>query len=416
MTVTGWAQIVLFIAVLTALVRPLGTYIAAVFARPPSARERRRLRPDPQDWKAYARSAIVFSGACMLALYATLRLQSGPGPWDLSYNTAASFVSNTSWQYYAGETTLTAFSQMAGIALHSYLSAGVGLAVAIAVIRGFVARGEGTLGNFWLDLWRGLAYVIVPITAVATLIFLTQGLAQSLHLPVATWAAIKTLGSVGGGFFNVNSAMPFENATGLSSFVQALLIVLVPAALTYTFGRMAGARRQGWMLYGVMLALFLVAVTVAYAAEVHTTAAQAAAGVHGVNLEGKEQRFGAAGTALYAVATTTGSSGAVNGAMESMTPLGGLVALVDMGTGELIFGGIGSGLYGMLLTVLLGVFLAGLMVGRTPQYLGKTLGVREMKLVVIGTIGVPCSCWRSPRSPSRRATGAPRSTPPARRD
>ena len=393
MTVAGWAQIVLFVVVLTALVKPLGTYIAGVFTRPPTARERRLLRPERQDWKAYARSTIVFSGLCMLALYALLRLQRGdlgPGTWDLSFNTAASFVSNTSWQFYAGETTLTAFSQMAGIALHSYLSAGVGLAVAAAVIRGFAARGTPALGNFWLDLWRGLAYVILPLTALGTLLFLTQGVVQSSDLPVATWAAIKTLGSVGGGFFNVNSAMPFENATGLSSFVQALLIVLVPAALTHTFGRLAGSRRQGWALYGVMLSLFLVAVAVTYAAETQTTAAQAAAGLHGGNLEGKEQRFGAAGTALYAVATTTGSSGAVNGAMESLTPLGGLVVVTSMATGEVIFGGIGAGLYGMLLTVLLGVFLAGLMVGRTPEYLGKTLGIREMKLVVIGTIGVPC--------------------------
>ena len=335
MTAVGWAQIVVFAGILTALVKPLGTYIANVFTRPHSVREERYLRPKPQGWKAYACSAIVFSGVCMLALYATLRTQAGhplnpngfrSGTWDVSFNTAASFVSNTSWQFYAGETTLSAFSQMAGIAVHSYLSAGVGLAVALAVIRGFSTRGTGALGNFWLDLWRSLAYVILPITAIATLIFLTQGVAQSLDLPVATWVAIKTLGSVGGGFFNVNSAMPFENATGLSSFLQALLIVMVPAALTHTFGRMAGSRRQGWLLYGVMLALFVAAVTVVYAAETHATVAQAAAGVHGVNLEGKEQRFGAAGTALYAVATTTGSSGAVNGAMESLTPLGGLVA------------------------------------------------------------------------------------------
>ena len=399
MTLVGWAQIACFIAVLSALVVPLGAYIARVFARPPTALELRLLRPEPQDWKAYARSAIVFSFVCMLALYGLLRTQGlypfnpqhfGAGTWDVSFNTAASFVSNTSWQFYAGETTLSAFSQMAGIALHSYLGAGVGLAVAVAVIRGVSAQSGTTLGCFWVDLWRALAFVIVPITVIATAVFLTQGLVQSVDQPVATWAAIKTLGSVGGGFFNVNSAMPFENATGLSSFLQALLIVMVPAALTHTFGRMVGSRRQGWALYGVMLVLFAGSVAVIYAAEAHGTPAQIAASVHGVNLEGKEQRFGVAGTALYAAATTTGSSGAVNGAMESFTGLGGLMAVANMATGEVIFGGIGAGLYGILLTVLLAVFLAGLMVGRTPEYLGKTIGAREIKLVVIGTIGVPC--------------------------
>src|ERR1700754_1326048 len=228
MTVAGWAQLLVFVAVLTALVKPLGWHMARVFTRPPTRRETRVLHPEPQDWKAYARSAIVFSAFCMLALYATLRTQSlhpfnplglRSGTWDVSFNTAASFVSNTSWQFYAGETTLSYFSQMAGIALHSYLGAGVGLAVAAAVIRGFAAREDTALGHFWLDLWRALAYVIVPVTFVATLVFITQGVVQSLDFPVATWAAIKTLGSVGGGFFNVNSAMPFENATGLSSFL-----------------------------------------------------------------------------------------------------------------------------------------------------------------------------------------------------
>jgi K+-transporting ATPase ATPase A chain len=399
MTLMGWTQIAVFIAVLTALVVPLGSYIAWVFARPPSRLERRILRPEPQGWKGYARSSLVFSGVCVLALYATLRTQGldplnplslHSGTWDVSFNTATSFVSNTSWQFYAGETTLSAFSQMAGIALHSYLGAAVGLAVAIAVIRGFSSRAGAELGNFWLDLWRALAYVIVPIATVATAIFVTQGVVQSLDQPVATWASIKTLGSVGGGFFNVNSAMPYENASGLSNFLQALLIVLVPASLTYTFGRMTGSRRQGWTLYCVMLLLFVGSVAVMYAAEAHGTPAQAAAGLHGGNLEGKEQRFGVAGSALYATATTTGSSGAVDAAMESFTGLGGLTAVANMATGEVIFGGIGSGLYGMLLTVLLGVFVAGLMVGRTPEYLGKTIGPREVKLVVIGTIGVPC--------------------------
>jgi K+-transporting ATPase ATPase A chain len=401
MTVSGWAQIALFVAVLTACVVPLGRYLSWVFARPPGRLEARVLRPEPQDWKAYAQSAIIFSAVCMLALYTTLRTQAAhpfnpldlhSGTWDVSFNTAVSFVSNTSWQFYAGETTLSYFSQMAGIALHSYLGAAVGLATGIAVIRGFAARPGELLGSFWLDLWRSLAYVLIPITFAASLLLVSQGVIQSLAPglgPVASWAPIKTMGSVGGGFFNVNSAMPYENATPLSNFVQALLIVATPAALTYTFGRMVGNRRQGWALYGVMLSLFLVAVTVTYAAESRSTPAQAAAGVHGVNLEGKEQRFGAAGTALYAVATTTGASGAVNGAMESFSGLGGLVTTADMATGEVVFGGIGSGLSSMLLVVVLAVFIAGLMVGRTPQYLGKRIEAREVKLVVVGTIGVP---------------------------
>jgi K+-transporting ATPase ATPase A chain len=411
-------QIAVFLAVLTALAVPLGAYLQRVFGGgrrialegPLGPVERgvyRLLRVDPaedQPWREYAVSMVAFSAVCLLSAHALLRVQSvhplNPHdfhamPWDVSFNTAVSFVTNTSWQFYAGETSLSFFSQIAVIALQSLLSMAVGLAVGVAVIRGFVRRGGGAgLGSFWVDLIRGLLYVILPICALGALFFVAQGAAQGIARdaigPVATWEPIKTLGSVGGGFFNVNSAMPYENPTPISSFVQALLIVLGPAALLHTFGRMAGNRRQGWALYGVTVVLFTAGALALAAAEHRVTSAQAAAGVHGsANLEGKEVRFGDAGTALYAASTTAGSSGAVNGAMESLTAGGAAVALANMLTGETIFGGIGSGLTGILLLALLAVFLAGLMVGRTPEFLGKRIEAREIKLLAIGTLAAP---------------------------
>jgi potassium-transporting ATPase potassium-binding subunit len=428
MTTAGWIQAAVFIALLTALTPLVGGYLARVFQGEPVALDRvlapaerlvyRALATDPregQDWKQYARSALVFSAVCFVALYVLLRTQGlhpfnpegfHSGTWDVSFNTATSFVSNTSWQYYAGETTLSYFSQMAGIALHSFLSAAVGLATAIAVIRGFASRSGRTLGNFWQDLTRALLYVLLPIALVAALVLISQGVIQTLDPyltlptvaggeqtlalgPVASQAVIKTMGSVGGGFFNVNSAMPFENSTPLSSFLQALLILLVPAALTATFGRLVGSRRQGWVLYAVMLVLFAASLAAVSAAESDTSPAMRAAGLEGPNLEGKEQRFGVAGSALYAASTTAGASGAVNAAMESFTGLGSAVPMANMMTGELVFGGIGSGLSGLLLAVVLAAFLAGLMVGRTPEYLGKKINAREIKIVVVGTLGVP---------------------------
>jgi K+-transporting ATPase ATPase A chain len=428
MNAAGWLEIAAFVALLTALTPPLGAYMTRVFRGEAVALDRvlmplerlilRTLPAEaraPQDWKAYARSALVFSAACFVALYVLLRTQGlhpfnpegfDSAPWDVSFNTATSFVSNTSWQFYAGETTLSYFSQMAGIGVHSFLSAAVGLATAIAVVRGFASRSGHAIGNFWQDLVKSLLYVLLPIAFVAALVLASQGVVQSLAPyrdiatltggdqtlafgQVASQAPIKTLGSVGGGFFNVNSAMPFEGGSALSSFLQALLILLVPAALTSTFGRMVGSRRQGWLLYAVMLTFFVASVAATCLAENEPTAAQRAAGVEGPNLEGKEQRFGVAGSSLYAVATTAGASGAVNAAMESFTPLGGSVPLANMMTGELIFGGIGSGLSGMLLMAVLAAFIAGLMVGRTPEYLGKKIDPREMKLVVLGTIAVP---------------------------
>jgi K+-transporting ATPase ATPase A chain len=428
LSAAAWIQAAAFVLLLTALTPPLGAYMARVFRDEPTALDRiagpverlvyRALATDPhdgQDWKQYARSALVFSAFCFVALYLTLRTQGlhpfnpegfDSGSWDVSFNTAASFVSNTSWQYYAGETTLSYFSQMAGIAVHSFLSAAVGLATGIAVIRGFAGRSGQEVGNFWRDLTRSLLYVLLPIAIVAALVLASQGVVQSLHPylavhtviggeqtlafgPVASQAVIKTMGSVGGGFFNVNSAMPFEDSTPLSSFLQALLIVLVPAALTSTFGRMVGSRRQGWMLYAVMLALFVASLAAVSVAESGRTPALEAAGINGPNLEGKEQRFGVGGSSLYAASTTAGASGAVNAGMESFTGLGSAVPMANMMTGELVFGGIGSGLSGMLLQALLAVFMAGLLVGRTPEYLGKKVTARDIKLVMVGTIGVP---------------------------
>jgi K+-transporting ATPase ATPase A chain len=383
-----------------------------------------RVRPEEgQDWKAYARSIIVFSLLSWLVLYLMLRTQSvqpfnpegfRSGPWNLSFNTASSFVTNTNWQYYGGETTLTYFAQMAGLTVQNFVSAAVGIAALAAVIRGFAARSGAVLGNFWSDLVRIVLYILLPISFLAALVLVSQGViqtldgsqtfhtiaggAQTLALgPVASQEAIKELGTNGGGFFNVNSAMPFENANGLTNLIELLLILVIPASLTYTFGRMIGNRRQGWALYAAMMTMFIVAVAVVYIAEQHGSPAQHNAGVlthafdgsTGGNMEGKEQRFGIADTSLWTAVTTVTSCGAVNGAMDSLTGIGGLVPLAGMGTGEVVFGGVGSGLYYMLLFVLLTVFIAGLMVGRTPEFLGKKIESREVKLVLVGVLVTP---------------------------
>jgi K+-transporting ATPase ATPase A chain len=428
MTVQGWFQIGLYIAVLTALTPLIGAYMHRVYSGervpltrgllPVERRLYRLLRTDPeqgQDWKGYARTTLVFSGAGFVVLYVILRTQGihplnhegfASAPWDVSFNNAASFVSNTNWQYYGGETTMTYVSQMAGLAVQNFVSAAVGMAVLIAVIRGLVSRSGRELGNFWVDLTRSLLYVLLPISIVVGLLLVSQGVLQSLapyvtfgtllggHQtlalgPVGSQEIIKELGTNGGGFFNVNSAMPFENPNGLTNFVEMLLILVIPAGLTATFGRMAGNRRLGWALYGAMALMFVVAVGIVYAAETNGTPAQHLAGLTGSNLEGKELRFGDAGSALWAVVTTVASCGAVNGALDAFTGVGGAVPLANIMTGEVVFGGVGSGLYGMLLFVLLAVFIAGLMVGRTPEFLGKKIEAREIKLVVLGTITVP---------------------------
>jgi K+-transporting ATPase ATPase A chain len=405
-TLAGWAQYAIFAAALTALTPPLGGYLARVFAHDPVVLDRvlgpvervvyRLLGVDPragQAWRRYATSMLTFSAVSLAAAYVAIRPRL---PWDVAFNTAVSFTSNTSWQFYAGEVSLTALTQLLAIDAPSWLGAGVGLAVGIAVVRGVTGRGvtrhraEPAVGNFWADLVRGLLYVLLPLGVVGALVLAAAGVVQSWDAGlVASHDVIKTMGSVGGGWFNVNSAMPYENAGAVSNVVQALLIVLLPAALTSTFGRYAGNRRQGWMLYLVMLGLLTAGFAATYAAEAGPTPAMASAGVDGANLEGKEQRFGAAGTALFAVVTTAGASGAVNGAMESLSGAGALVPTANMLTGEVVFGGVGSGMTSMLLVVMLAVFLAGLMVGRTPEYLGRQLGPREIRLAVLGTIAAP---------------------------
>jgi K+-transporting ATPase ATPase A chain len=432
----GWLQIAVFLAVLVALVKPVGIYMARVFTNQrvflsplvgPIERltyKVMRARPDQgQDWKGYARSLLAFSLLSWLALYLILRTQGiqpfnpqgfHSAPWDLNFNTASSFVTNTNWQYYGGETTLTYFAQMAGLAVQNFVSAAVGIVVVVALIRGIVARSGRELGNFWQDLVRVLLYILLPVSIVAALFLVSQGVIQNLdhytviHTltggtqtlaqgPVASQEAIKELGTNGGGFFNVNSAHPFENPSGLTNFVELLLILVIPAGLTYTYGRMVGSQRQGWAIFAAMFVLFVGGVAVVYMAEQHGTPAQHLAGLHthafhgstGGNMEGKEQRFGIAGSSLWTAVTTVTSCGAVNAAFESLSGLGGAVPFVNLGFSEVVFGGVGAGLYSMLLYVLLAVFIGGLMVGRTPEYLGKKIQAREIKLVSLGVLLTP---------------------------
>ena len=354
------------------------------------------MRPERgQDWKAYARSVLVFSALSFGLLYLVLRTQGAPVQPAAPVVTDVGRVVNTAarenWQYYAGETTMSYFSQMFGLAVQNFASAAVGIAVLAAFIRGLAGRSTRELGHFYVDLTRVLLYILAPLSVITGLFLISQGVVQNLgeQGPVASQEAIKLLGTNGGGFYNVNSAMPFENPTWLTNFVEMLMILVIPAGLTATYGRMVGSRRQGWAVFGAMMALFVVAVALIYAAEIHPTAAMDAAGVSGPNLEGKEQRFGIASSALFAAVTTAASCGAVNAAMESFGGLGGAVPMSEMMTGEVIWGGVGSGLYGMLLFVILGVFISGLMVGRTPEFLGKKVEAREIRLTVIGTIAVP---------------------------
>ena len=424
MTVAGWAEIVLFAGVLTALTPVAGAYLARVF-RGEVARLGRvergfyaLLGVEPargQDWKGYARSVLVVSVVFGVLLYALIRLQGvlpgnpqdlGGPSWDLSFNTTASFLTNTNWQYYAGETTMSYLTQMAGLAVQNFVSAGVGIAVLVAFVRGLASRSGKELGNFYVDLTRAILYVLLPLSIVVGLVLVSQGVIQTLqgpgtvatvtggeqgfaYGPVAGQEAIKMLGTNGGGFFNVNSAMPYENPTWLSNFVEMLAILLIPAGLTSMYGRMVGNKRQGWMVFGAMMTLFVVAVAVIYVNESDPTPAMQAAGLTGPNMEGKEQRFGIGSTALFAAITTAASCGAVNAAMESFSGFGGAIPMAQMMTGEVIWGGVGSGLYSMLLFVILGVFISGLMVGRTPEFLGKKIEAREVKLTIIGTIAVP---------------------------
>jgi K+-transporting ATPase ATPase A chain len=404
MDAAGWIEIALYVAILTTITPVLGGYMARVYRGEIRIGFVERaivaLGGDrDQDWKGYAKSVLISAAVFFGVLYLILRTQGihpwnpnnlDSAPWDVSFNTTASFITNTNWQYYAGETTLSNFSQMAGLAVQNFVSAAVGISVAIAFIRALASRSGRSIGNYWSDLIKTLLYVLLPISVVFGLFLVSQGVIQSLTAgPVASQEVIKELGTNGGGFFNVNSAHPYENPTWLSNFVEMLLILAIPAALTSTYGRMVGNRRQGWAIYAAMLSLFVVAVIAVAIAENNSTPAMDAAGVAGFNMEGKEQRFGIASTALWVVVTTAASCGAVNGAMESLTAFGGAVPMAEMQTSEVIFGGVGSGLYGMLMFAILGVFLSGLMVGRTPEFLGKKIEAREVKLTVFGTIGVP---------------------------
>jgi potassium-transporting ATPase potassium-binding subunit len=441
MTFLGWLTIVLFVVILTLLAAPLGRYMAAVYTgqrtfldpvlRVPERLLYRVMLVDPhkeQDWKAYAKSLIIFSLAGWLLLYLILRTQTlweftglnpmhyHSGTWDVTFNTTSSFLTNTNWQFYGGETTMSYFSQMLGLTVQNFLSAGVGIVVAVALVRGIIGRSGRSLGNFWQDLVRTVLYLLIPISFIVAIILLSQGvianfshylsfkgitgLSQTIAMgPVAGQEAIKELGTNGGGFFNTNSAHPFENPTGFSNFVEMLDVLIIPAALVFMYGRMTGKRRQGYAIYATMMIMFLGAVSVAYVAEAHGSPAQHAAGLHtavyhgstGGNLEGKEQRFGIAGSALFDTITTVTSCGAVNSAIESFTGIGGAVPMANLSASEVIFGGVGTGLYSILLYVLLAVFIGGLMVGRTPEYLGKKIEAREIKLVAIGLLITPLS-------------------------
>jgi K+-transporting ATPase ATPase A chain len=449
----GYVQIAIFVVVLVALVKPVGIYLARVFNNervfltrafgPIERGAYRLLRVKPeaegQDWKQYARSLIVFSLLFWVLLYLILRTQGiqpfnpegfHSGPWDLSFNTTSSFLTNTNWQYYGGETTLTYFAQMAGLAVQNFVSAAVGIAVLVALIRGIAGRSGTSLGNFWQDIVRILLYVLLPISVVGALFLVSQGVIQNLshstviHTlaggtqilgqgPVASQEVIKELGNNGGGFFNVNSSFPFENPSGLTNMFEMLLMLVIPASLTYTYGRMVGSQRQGWAIFSAMSVLFVIGVVVVYMAEQHGTPAQHAAGLHttaihgstGGNLEGKEQRFGIADSSLWTAITTVTSTGAVNSAFESLSGLGGAVPFANLSMSEVIFGGVGAGLYSMLLYVILAVFIGGLMVGRTPEYLGKKIGAREIKLVSLGVLFTPLAVLLSAGAASATELG-----------
>jgi K+-transporting ATPase ATPase A chain len=459
-TVAGWGTIVIFAVALTALAYPLGRYMARVYSGErvfltplftwPEAFLYRLLRVDPrreQDWKAYARSLIVFSLAGWLLLYFILRWQTlwnftglNPmgfhnAPWNVTFSTVSSFMTNTNWQYYSGETTMTYFSQMAGLAVQNWLSAGVGIVVAVALVRGIIGRSGKSLGNFWQDLVRTVLYVFTPICVIGALVLVSQGVIDNFHSyptahtvtglkqqiamgPIASQEVIKELGTNGGGFLNTNSAHPFENPNGFTNLFEMMLVLVIPAALIFMYGRMTGNRRQGYAIYATVMLMFLGAVAVAYVAEAHGSAAQHAVGLHthviagsgGGNMEGKEQRFGIAGSALFDVVTTVTSCGAVNSAIESYTGIGGAVPFANLSASEVIFGGVGTGLYSILLYVLLAVFIGGLMVGRTPEWLGKKLEVREIKLAGLGILITPlaalfCTAMASATTSGRKSIG-----------
>jgi potassium-transporting ATPase potassium-binding subunit len=465
MTTNGILQLGLYLIVLVALVKPLGVYMARVYQAEPCGLDRilgpverliyRMFGIHPDDemtWKTYAGASIFFNLSFFFLLYMLLRFQGmlplnpqkfpGVAP-DLAFNTAVSFITNTNWQAYGGESAMSYLSQMMGLGVQNFVSAAQGMAVLVALIRGFARRTTGTIGNFWVDLTRSVLYILLPLSLIMAVVLVSQGVVQNFSPyknvallqtisydspkldtdgkpiisadgkpvteskriseqtlpmgPAASQVAIKQLGTNGGGFFNANSAHPFENPTPLSNFLELLAILLIPAALCYTFGRMVGDRRQGWALLSAMFVIFIPLLILCYSSEQAGNPLLATVGVDqssgnlqaGGNMEGKEVRFGIANSALWATATTAASNGSVNAMHDSFSPLGGLVLIVMIQLGEVVFGGVGSGLYGMLAFAIVAVFIAGLMVGRTPEYLGKKIEVFEMKMASI-VILVPC--------------------------
>jgi len=438
MTINGWVQIALYCVLLTLLVKPFGGYMTRVFNG-----ERTLLAPvlrpvehalyrlcgvreqEEQHWVIYAVAMLLFSLAGFLSLYALQRLQallpfnpqgmSAVGT-DLAFNTSISFVTNTNWQSYTPESTMSYLVQMAGLTVHNFVSAATGIALALALIRGFARRSARTVGNFWVDLTRCTLYILMPVSIVIGLFFVWQGMPQNLHAyteattlegakqiiaqgPVASQEVIKVFGTNGGGFFNANSAHPFENPTALTNLVQMLLIFSIGAGLTNVFGRMVGDQRQGWAIFAIMGVLFLAGVCVAYPVEAGGNPAFAALHVDsaagalqaGGNMEGKEVRFGILNSALFTTITTDTSCGAVNTMHDSLLPLAGLVPIANIELGEIIFGGVGSGIYGMLMFAITAVFVAGLMVGRTPEYLGKKIEAKEVKMAMLAILVLPLS-------------------------
>ena len=438
MTANGLLQIAIYFIIIAALTKPVGWYMTRVFSG-----ERTFLSPllqplenlfyraagiDPkqeQRWTTYAIAMLLFNLAGFLLLYAMERFQSvlplnpqgmsDVAP-DLAFNTSVSFITNTNWQAYGGETTMSYLVQMAGLTVHNFVSAATGIALALAFIRGFSRSSVQTLGNFWADLTRCVLYILLPISIIAALFLVWQGIPQNLSVytdvttlegvkqtiaqgPIASQIAIKMLGTNGGGFMNANAAHPFENPTAISNLFQMILMIILGAALTNVFGRMVGNQKQGWALFGAMLILSLVGVLILYGAESAGNPNFEAFGVDqtssvlqsGGNMEGKEVRFGLANSALFATLTTDASCGAVNAMHDSFTPLGGLVPLFNIQLGEIIFGGVGSGLYGILLFAIVAMFIAGLMVGRTPEYVGKKLEAREVKMTMLALLILPFS-------------------------
>jgi K+-transporting ATPase ATPase A chain len=460
MTTNGWIQIAVFLAVILVITKPLGIFMAAVFGGKrtfldPLVRPIERLlyrvtgvdEAHEMRWTEYAFAMLLFSGASMLLLYLLERAQHllpwlnpqkfAAVPPTLAFNTAASFTTNTNWQNYPGEATMSYLTQVAGLAYHNFSSAAVGIALAVAFIRGIARKEKDTIGNFWVDMTRSILWVLLPACIVYSLLLVSQGVVQNLKPydtaklvesqqvqkmgtdgkplvgqdgkpvmdtvtdqtiaqgPVASQEAIKMLGTNGGGFFNANSSHPFENPTPLSNFLQMISIFAIPAGLTYTLGRMTGAPRHGWAVWAAMAVLFVCGVTAAYWAEARGNPLlrgvdqTASASQPGGNMEGKEVRFGIANSALFATVTTDASCGAINGVHDSFTPLGGLVPLVNIMLSETVFGGVGAGLYGILIYVVLAVFIAGLMVGRTPEYLGKKIEAYDVKMAMLVTLVFP---------------------------